>query len=168
MQFPPKLTTTTPPLHPILVSEVWTLFQGRCVICGGPGISDAYYCKECTVQEKDRDGCPKIVNLGSSKTDLFYEMKKYGFKKRWNRQWQCILWHFTFCKWFYNPFFSRSERSSIMVTWALADLQPRHCQDGRTTGPSTISWSPFCSFNCRSFALRQQRLSARNSRWDHL
>ena len=56
--------------------------QGRCVICGGPGISDAYYCKECTVQEKDRDGCPKIVNLGSSKTDLFYEMKKYGFKKR--------------------------------------------------------------------------------------
>jgi PHD finger-like domain-containing protein 5A len=70
-------------------------FQGRCVICGGPGISDAYYCKECTIQEKDRgkhiqlnktnlpqDGCPKIVNLGSSKTDLFYERKKYGFKKR--------------------------------------------------------------------------------------
>ena len=33
-------------------------------------------------QEKDRDGCPKIVNLGTSKTDLFYERKKYGFKKR--------------------------------------------------------------------------------------
>ena len=58
-------------------------FQGRCVICGGVGISDAYYCKECTQQEKDRDGCPKIVNLGSAKTDLFYERKKYGFKKRW-------------------------------------------------------------------------------------
>lgn len=29
-----------------------------------------------------RDGCPKIVNLGSSKTDLFYERKKYGFRKR--------------------------------------------------------------------------------------
>ena len=57
-------------------------YEGRCVICGGPGISDAYYCKECTQQEKDRDGCPKIVNLGSSKTDLFYERKKYGFKKR--------------------------------------------------------------------------------------
>ncbi|KAI3819816.1 hypothetical protein L1987_13668 [Smallanthus sonchifolius] len=56
--------------------------QGRCVICGGVGISDAYYCKECTQQEKDRDGCPKIVNLGSAKTDLFYERKKYGFKKR--------------------------------------------------------------------------------------
>lgn len=32
--------------------------------------------------EKDRDGCPKVVNLGSTKTDLFYERKKYGFKKR--------------------------------------------------------------------------------------
>lgn len=94
-------------------------YQGRCVICGGPGVSDAYYCKECTIQEKDvsevyvprlrikliwytfdlicfiltisdyflhfqRDGCPKIVNLGSSKTDLFYERKKYGFKQRWS------------------------------------------------------------------------------------
>ena len=82
-------------------------------------MSDAYYCKECTILEKDvrgggeacfrssaplplcpsapllllllslsvqrtlqRDGCPKIVNLGSSKVDLFYERKKYGFKKR--------------------------------------------------------------------------------------
>lgn len=31
--------------------------------------------------EKDRDGCPKIVNLGTAKTDLWYERKKYGFKK---------------------------------------------------------------------------------------
>jgi hypothetical protein len=73
--------------------------QGRCVICGGMGVSDAYYCKECTILEKDvrssayaglaralmsakcpsqRDGCPKIVNIGSAKTDLFYERKKYG------------------------------------------------------------------------------------------
>ena len=56
--------------------------QGRCVICGGVGVADAYYCKECTQMEKDRDGGPKIVNLGSAKTDLFYERKKYGFKKR--------------------------------------------------------------------------------------
>lgn len=28
-------------------------YAGRCVICGGVGISDAFYCKECTVQEKD-------------------------------------------------------------------------------------------------------------------
>ncbi|XP_050374720.1 PHD finger-like domain-containing protein 5A [Argentina anserina] len=44
-------------------------FKGRCVGCGGriaknfERISDAYYCKECTQLEKDRDGCPKIVNL---------------------------------------------------------------------------------------------------------
>ena len=28
-------------------------YQGRCTICGGPGVSDAYYCKECTICEKD-------------------------------------------------------------------------------------------------------------------
>ena len=28
-------------------------YAGRCVICGGVGISDAYYCKECTLLEKD-------------------------------------------------------------------------------------------------------------------
>ncbi|ORM40835.1 Eukaryotic translation initiation factor 5B [Babesia sp. Xinjiang] len=27
--------------------------QGRCVICSGPGVSDAYYCKECCQCEKD-------------------------------------------------------------------------------------------------------------------
>jgi hypothetical protein len=34
-------------------------YEGRCVICGGIGVSDAYYCKECTLQEKDvsRDCC---------------------------------------------------------------------------------------------------------------
>ncbi|KAK8262613.1 hypothetical protein V6Z11_D13G270100 [Gossypium hirsutum] len=42
-------------------------FQSKCVICGG---------------KKDRDGCPKIVNLGSAKTDVYYERKKYDFKKR--------------------------------------------------------------------------------------
>lgn len=57
-------------------------YQGRCVICGGAGISDAFYCKECCQVEKDRDGCPKIVNLGTARTDLFYERKKYGFKSR--------------------------------------------------------------------------------------
>uniref|UniRef100_A0A8I3WHN5 PHD finger protein 5A n=1 Tax=Callithrix jacchus TaxID=9483 RepID=A0A8I3WHN5_CALJA len=24
-------------------------YQGHCVICGGPEVSDAYYCKECTI-----------------------------------------------------------------------------------------------------------------------
>ena len=31
-------------------------YEGRCVICGGIGVSDAYYCKECTLQEKDVSG----------------------------------------------------------------------------------------------------------------
>ncbi|KAF4976201.1 hypothetical protein FZEAL_7093 [Fusarium zealandicum] len=44
-------------------------YQNKCVVCGGEGISDAFYCFECTRLEKDRDGCPKIINLGSSRTD---------------------------------------------------------------------------------------------------
>ncbi|KAI5995424.1 PHF5-like protein [Pisolithus albus] len=56
-------------------------YGGRCIIRGSPGISDAYYCAECTRLEKDRDGCPKIVNLGASRTDLFYERRRLGFKK---------------------------------------------------------------------------------------
>lgn len=44
--------------------------MNKCVVCGGEGISDAFYCFECTRLEKDRDGCPKIINLGSSRTDV--------------------------------------------------------------------------------------------------
>lgn len=52
--------------------------QGRCVVCGGIGVSDAYYCKECVMCEKDRDGCPKIINLGEARLDSLYQNKKYG------------------------------------------------------------------------------------------
>lgn len=68
-------------------------YQNKCVVCGGEvrfpvsisvtaanawqGISDAFYCFECTRLEKDRDGCPKIINLGSSRTDLFYQKKSF-------------------------------------------------------------------------------------------
>ena len=55
--------------------------QGRCVICGNQGVTDAKYCRECVQLGNDRNGCPKIVNLGATKTDLFYERKKYGFTK---------------------------------------------------------------------------------------
>jgi PHD finger-like domain-containing protein 5A len=34
------------------------------------------------VQITDRDGCPKIINLGQKRVDLFYERKKFGFKPR--------------------------------------------------------------------------------------
>lgn len=52
-------------------------YQNKCIVCGGEGISDAFYCFECTRLEKDRDGCPKIINLGSSRTDLFYQKKSF-------------------------------------------------------------------------------------------
>ncbi|KAM3073865.1 Pre-mRNA-splicing factor ini1 [Clarireedia jacksonii] len=58
-------------------------YQNKCVVCGGEGISDAFYCFECTRLEKDRDGCPKIINLGSSRTDLFYQ---YVYRPIWNRR----------------------------------------------------------------------------------
>lgn len=51
--------------------------QGRCIICDAPGTSDAYYCWECTMLEKDREGCPRIINVGSVRLDAFYEKKKY-------------------------------------------------------------------------------------------
>lgn len=54
--------------------------QGRCIICNGKGVSSAYYCRECVALEKDRDGCPRIVNIGTARADRFYEQKKYGFK----------------------------------------------------------------------------------------
>ncbi len=39
-------------------------YEGRCVICGGIGVSDAYYCKECTMQEKDVSAsCAMHVSL---------------------------------------------------------------------------------------------------------
>lgn len=27
-------------------------YEGRCVICGGAGVSDAYYCRECCQEER--------------------------------------------------------------------------------------------------------------------
>jgi PHD finger-like domain-containing protein 5A len=53
--------------------------QVKFLICGANGYSDAYYCHECVLQEKSRDGCPKIINIGSARTDMFYERKKYGY-----------------------------------------------------------------------------------------
>lgn len=42
-------------------------------ICLTVCVSFVSLCPECTILEKDRDGCPKIVNLGQAKTDMFYE-----------------------------------------------------------------------------------------------
>jgi hypothetical protein len=48
----------------------------RCIICSQKGVADAYYCRECTELEKDRDGCPRIVNLNTAKVDRFYSKSK--------------------------------------------------------------------------------------------
>jgi PHD finger-like domain-containing protein 5A len=32
-------------------------FEGRCIICGNQGVADAYYCRACTLQEKDVSRC---------------------------------------------------------------------------------------------------------------
>jgi len=76
--------------------------KGRCVICGYEADDTAYYCYECCVQEKDvslpalwrprgpgpharalqRDGCPKIVNVGQTRTSTYYAKSRYGFKAR--------------------------------------------------------------------------------------
>jgi PHD finger-like domain-containing protein 5A len=49
--------------------------SGRCIVCGGVGVADAYYCRECVALEKDRDGCPKIINVGQARLDAFYDKK---------------------------------------------------------------------------------------------
>jgi PHD finger-like domain-containing protein 5A len=86
--------------------------EGRCVVCGGVGVSDAFYCKECVLLEKDvrgarargphpacaaptararrpafppppqRDGCPKVLNVGQARADWYYNKKQFGFQAR--------------------------------------------------------------------------------------
>jgi PHD finger-like domain-containing protein 5A len=58
--------------------------KGRCIICNAKGVADAYYCKECVMLEKDRDGCPRVVNIGISRTDKYYERKKYEINENFN------------------------------------------------------------------------------------
>ncbi|KAI3643236.1 hypothetical protein MP228_010515 [Amoeboaphelidium protococcarum] len=51
---------------------------GKCIICNGRGVSDAYYCRSCVMLQRDRDGCPKVVNISTSYKDYFYEKKGSG------------------------------------------------------------------------------------------
>ncbi|XP_051912578.1 uncharacterized protein LOC127594866 [Hippocampus zosterae] len=55
--------------------------QGRCIVCNAPGKGDAYYCKACVQLERDRDGCPRVINLGATKVDFIYERRRYGAHK---------------------------------------------------------------------------------------
>jgi hypothetical protein len=52
--------------------------SGKCILCGGKGVSEAFYCRECVLLEHERDGCPRIINLGQSKADMIFDKKKYA------------------------------------------------------------------------------------------
>lgn len=47
----------------------------KCMMCGQiahqPNV--AYYCKNCVLMGKDRDGCPRVINLGESKKDQVFQ-----------------------------------------------------------------------------------------------
>lgn len=52
-----------------------------CIICGngakaGDSMYEAYYCTQCCLLERDRDGCPRVVNVGDTRSDNFYNKKK--------------------------------------------------------------------------------------------
>ncbi|QHS76809.1 U2 snRNP complex subunit RDS3 [Saccharomyces paradoxus] len=49
----------------------------NCIICNlNAGVNDAFYCWECCRLGKDKDGCPRILNLGSNRLDRHFEKKK--------------------------------------------------------------------------------------------
>lgn len=47
-----------------------------CIICNvGKGVTEAFYCWECCKLEKNKDGCPRILNVGSNKLDRYFDRK---------------------------------------------------------------------------------------------
>ena len=58
------------------------VLEGKCIVCGAQGESEAYYCMECCQLGKDRDGCPRVLNLGVSRTDNYYHTRQYNFTTR--------------------------------------------------------------------------------------
>lgn len=49
--------------------------NNKCLICASNASNEAYYCKSCVTLEKDREGCPKIINLGMAKKDYIFDKK---------------------------------------------------------------------------------------------
>lgn len=75
-------------------------YQGRCVICGGPGVSDAYYCKECTIQEKDVSTVLEYVWLRPCLWDFCQCLLLDEITSPASLRWQCLgafLSHSSFC-----------------------------------------------------------------------
>ena len=56
--------------------------EGKCIVCGGTGESEAFYCRECCQLGKDRDGCPRVLNLGTSRADNYFHQRSFNFNIR--------------------------------------------------------------------------------------
>lgn len=53
--------------------------KDKCILCGnnyGDEGTPAYFCFECTKLDKDREGCPRILNMGSSKSEMMFNKKR--------------------------------------------------------------------------------------------
>ncbi|KAI8867069.1 PHF5-like protein, partial [Ramicandelaber brevisporus] len=53
-----------------------TAAQRRCLVCNSLAVADAFYCRNCTMLEKDRDGCPTVINLAQDRIDTHYKKQK--------------------------------------------------------------------------------------------
>lgn len=73
----PNCDSDSHPQSPVRICHTCSTGRasGLCIICGLPGNLTAYYCVECCKRGKDRDGCPRIINLGSNRLNLYYEKK---------------------------------------------------------------------------------------------
>lgn len=52
----------------------------RCVVCNSKAELEAQFCYNCCLLERDREGCPKIVNMGMSRKDKFF--RKMNIKQK--------------------------------------------------------------------------------------
>lgn len=73
------------PTEPVRICHECSLghMTNKCILCGyklGDDATISYYCLECVRLEKHREGCPRIINVGSSKTDMMFNKKKQSNK----------------------------------------------------------------------------------------
>ncbi len=84
-------------------------YQGCCVICGGPGVSNTYYCKECTIMEKNV----------SWKNCQCHSEPVHLFKKRWTN----LVSSDHHYLWRWPPFLLKL---SDMTSWEFAKIMIRY------------------------------------------
>lgn len=108
-------------------------YQNKCVVCGGEGISDAFYCHECTRLEKDRDGCPKIINLGSSRTDVSSSPALRSAPASLLPQWAAACRFRTFADFFDHSYSTKRKRI------------------GHTSPRDARAWADFLHLSARAF-----------------